>query len=146
MYWEYQNYISLLPDDAQDWFFHLVVLFLNALPVNLKNLVVSRGYKLPRLSDLTTTASQQHLLEVLREATVTARLVYDEEKQRIETMVSSLSPHFHSHHNSNFLSPHHSPPVNASLLHYGPGSIAEQTIVSHQPGGNPKPLVTKADG
>ena len=80
LYREYQNYIPLLPEDAQDWSFHLVVLFLNALPVTLKKLVVSRGYKLPRLSDLCTAASQHHELEVLREATVAAQLVYEEEK------------------------------------------------------------------
>ena len=146
LYREYQNYIPLLPDDTQDWSFHLVVLFLNALPVSLKKLVVSRGYKLPRLSDLCTAASQQHELEVLREATVAAQLVYEEEKQRIETMVSSISSRRHPRHNSHFLSPGHAPPVPASLLHYGSGSIAEQTIVSHQPGGNQKPVVTKADG
>ena len=36
LYREYQNYIPLLPEDAQDWSFHLVVLFLNAFPVTLK--------------------------------------------------------------------------------------------------------------
>ena len=75
-----------------------------------------------------------------------AQLVYEEEKQRIETMVSSISSRRHPRHNSHFLSPSHSLPVPASLLHYGSGSIAEQTIVSHQPGGHQKPVVTKADG
>ena len=139
LYLEYQHYIPLLPDDAHDWSFHLIVLFLNAFPVDLKYIVVSRGYKLLRLSDLTIVASQQHGLEVLREPAVTSTLVYDEERQRIETMVSSRFPCRHSRHNLNFISPHHSPPVNASLLYYGPGSIAEQTIVSYQPGGNPNP-------
>ena len=75
-----------------------------------------------------------------------AMLVYDEERQRIETMNSSLSPRRRpSPQNFTFLSYHNSPLVNASLLHYRPGSIAEQTIVSHQPGGNAKPLITKAD-
>ena len=78
LYREYQNYIPLLPDDAQDWSFHLVVLFLNALPVSLKKLVVSWGYKLPRLSDLSTAASRQHELEVLRESTVTAQPYRDD--------------------------------------------------------------------
>ena len=122
------------------------MLFLNALPVTLKKLVVSRGCNLPRLSDLCTAVSQQHELEVLRKATVTAQLLYEKEKQRIETMVSSISSRRHPRHNSHFLSPSHSPPVPASLLHYGSGSIAEQTIVSYQPGGNQKPVVTKADG
>ena len=36
LYREYQNFIPLLPADAQDWSFHLVVMFLNALPVDLK--------------------------------------------------------------------------------------------------------------
>ena len=83
---------------------------------------------------------------MLREAAVTSTLVYDEEMQCIETTVASRFPCRHSRHNLNFLSPHQSPPVNASLLYYGPGSIAEQMIVSYQPGGNPKPLVTKVDG
>ena len=77
---------------------------------------------------------------------MSAKLDYDEERKRVETMVSSLSPRRHPRHNSHFLSPGHAPPVPASLLHYGSGSIAEQTIVSHQPGGNQKPVVTKADG
>ena len=112
----------------------------------LEKFVVSRGYKLPRLSTLTTVEIQQKELEVLREATVAAMLVYDEERQRIETMNSSLSPRRRpSRQNFTFFSYHNSPLVNASLLHYRPGSIAEQTIVSHQPGGNPKPLITKAD-
>ena len=92
LYREHQNYIPLLPDDAQEWLFRLVMLFLNALPVSLKKIVVSWDYKLPRLSDLNTAASQQHELEVLREATASAKLDYDEERQRVETMVSSLSP------------------------------------------------------
>ena len=56
-------------------------------------------------------------------------------------MITSLSPRPNNHHrfNSNFLSPNTAAP----LLHYGPGSSAEQTIVSHQPGPNPKPLVTR---
>ena len=65
LYREYQNYIPLLSDDAQDWSFRLVMLFSNALPVSLKKIVVSRDYKLTRLSDLITAASQQHELEVL---------------------------------------------------------------------------------
>ena len=116
-------------------------MFLNALPVDLKKLVVSQGYKLPRLGELTTAARQQHELEVLREATVVAQRSYFEEKERIKTMITSLSPRPNNHHrfNSNFLSPNTAAP----LLHYGPGSSAEQTIVSHQPGPNPKPLVTR---
>ena len=105
LYLEYQNYTPLLPDDAQDWYFHLVVLFLNALPVSLKILVVFRGYKFPRLSNLCIAASQHHELEVLRETTVTAQLVYEEQQQRIDTMVSSHSSRRHPRHNSNFVSP-----------------------------------------
>ena len=96
---------------------------------------------MPRLEELTTAARQQHELEVLREATVVAQRSHVEEKERIETMITSLStrPNNHHRYNSNFLSPNST----ASLLHYGLGSSAEQTIISHQPGSNPKPLVTR---
>ena len=58
-------------------------------------------------------------------------------------MITSLSsrPNNHHRYNSNFLSPN----TTASLLNYVPGSSAEQTIVSHQPGSNPKPLVIRDD-
>ena len=77
---------------------------------------------------------------------MSAKLDYDEERKRVETMVSSLYPRHHPRHNSHFLSPHHSPPVLESLLHYGSCSLAEQMILPHQPGGNLKHVVTKADG
>ena len=80
LYRVYQNFISLLLADAQDWSFHLVVMFLNILPVDLKKLVVSQGYKLPRLGELSTAERQQHELEVLREATVGTQRSYVEEK------------------------------------------------------------------
>ena len=47
IYREYQNFIPLLPADAHDWSFHLVVMFLNALPVDLKNLLFIKDISCP---------------------------------------------------------------------------------------------------
>lgn len=89
--------------DAQAWSFHLVVLFLNALPVELKKILISQGYKLPRMSTLNTVERQHYELEVLKEATVANRHIFEEERQRIEIMITSFSRHRHPHcRNSNF--------------------------------------------
>ena len=88
LYWRYQDFIPLLPDDAHDWSFHLVVLFLNALPVTLKELIIVQGYKPPRFRELTTAVLQQRSLDILREKVVKAKYTFDQEKYRIKTMVN----------------------------------------------------------
>ena len=101
--------------------------------MELKKLVVLQGYTIPRLGALTTMEKQQHELEVLKEATVAAQRSYVEEKKRIKTISTSLSPRrINRHrHNSNFLSSNNLtsfPPPTVSVLYYWPGSNAEQTI------------------
>ena len=71
-YRRFQDCVPLLPEDANEWSFYLVVLFLNASPVTLKELVVAQGYKLPRFRLLSTQILQQNGLEALRKKTVTA--------------------------------------------------------------------------
>ena len=84
---------------------------------------------------------------MLRGATVDAQRIFEEERQRIAIMIISISSRHHYHrHNSPFFSPNILPPIKGTRLQYGPGSMAEQIIVSHQPGDDSKPLVTKADG
>ena len=91
LYRRYQDFIPLLPDDAHDWSFHLVVMFLNALPVTLKELILAQGYKFPRFSELSTAVLQQQTLDILREKTVKAKETFNQEKHRIKTMVASFS-------------------------------------------------------
>ena len=76
----HQDFIPLLPEDANEWSFYLVVLYLNALPVHLKEYVVARGYKLPQFWLLSTKILQQRELELLREATVSVQRAIEEEK------------------------------------------------------------------
>jgi len=150
LYRRYQDFIPLLPQDANEWSFHLVVLYLNALPIHLKESVVARGYKLPQFRLLSTKVLQQRELELLREATVAAQRAMEEEKKRIRAMINSFTPPHNSgntfHNSSN---PSHSPSY-SNLMHYGPGSIAEQTLSAHR-GNQPqvddpnKPLVKRGD-
>ena len=79
LYRRYQDFVPLLLEDANEWYLHLAVLFLNALPVTLKELVVGQGYKLPRFSLLSIKILQQHKLEVLRENMVTSQQLFEEE-------------------------------------------------------------------
>ena len=80
LYRHYQVFVPLLPDDANKWPFHLVVLYLNALSVHLKEYVVARRYKLPQFWLLSTKILQQRELELLREATVSVQRAIEEEK------------------------------------------------------------------
>lgn len=79
LYRRYQDFVPLLLEDANEWYLHIAVLFLNALPVTLKELVVSQRYKLRQFSLLSTKILQQHKLEVLREKMVTAQQSFEEE-------------------------------------------------------------------
>ena len=88
MYRWYQYFIPLLSDDAHDWSFHLVVLFLNALSVTLKELIIAQGYKPPRFRELTTAVLQQRALDILRGKAVKAKDTFGQEKYRIKTMVN----------------------------------------------------------
>ena len=79
LYRRYQDFVPLLLEDANEWYLHIAVLFLNALPVTLKELVVGQRYKLPRFSLLSTKILQKHKLEVLREKMVTSQQSFEEE-------------------------------------------------------------------
>ena len=112
LYRRYHDLIPLLPNDTNEWSFHLVVFYLNALPIHLKESVVARGYKLPRFRLLSTKVLQQWELELLREATVSAQRAMKEEKKRIIAMINSFTlPHNsgNTFHNSS-LNPS-SPPI-----------------------------------
>ena len=142
----------LLLDDTNAWSFYLVLLFLNVIPTLLKELAISRLYKLPRFSSLTTKVLQQQELEVMYESTVSAQRSMEEENKRIKAMVTSFAPHRKSTHNfylsSKYFLPQplsppyfpHSPNMQTTksssedthLLHYGPGSIAEQIVFTHK--------------
>ena len=130
----------------RNWSFHLVVLFFNALRVSLKSLL-SLGLQVASLEWLEHRCESTPWVRGVAGSNCdnTARLRWEEATYR-DDGIFSLSPRRQPRHNSHFLSPRHSLPVPASLLHYGSGSIAEQMIVSYQPGGNLKPVVTKADG
>ena len=80
LYRHYQDFVPLLPDDANKWPFHLVVLYLNALFVHLKESVVARGYTLPQFRLLSTKVLRQRELELLRDATVSAQRAMEEKK------------------------------------------------------------------
>ena len=67
LYHQYQDLVPLLPNDTHEWLFHLLVLFLNALPSVLKEMVISQEYKLPYFSGLNTAVFQQQALDILRE-------------------------------------------------------------------------------
>ena len=56
------------------------MLFLKALLIELKKLVIIKGYKLPRLGELNTAERQHHESEVLREETVDAQRIFEEER------------------------------------------------------------------
>ena len=142
LYQRYQNFIPLLPDDTHDWSFRLVVLFLNALPVTLKELIIAQEYKPPRFSELTTTVLQQQALDILREKAVKAKYTFEQEKHRIKTMVNSFNNLTHRNPPRQTIY-YYFPPADASVLHYGRGSMVEQTIVNHQPRRKEKMVVTK---
>ena len=111
LYRRYQDFIPLLPDDANTWPFHLVVLYLNALSVHLKESVVARGYTLPQFRLLSTKVLRQRELELLRDATVSAQRAMEEKKKRIKAMINSFTPPHNSgntFHNSS-LNPSSSP-------------------------------------
>jgi len=136
LYRRYQDFIPLLLEDANEWSFHLVVLYLNALPVHLKESVVAREYKISQFQLLSTKVLQQRELEILREATVSAQRAMEEEKKRIKAMINSFTPPHNSgntFHNSS-LNPSSSPNPStySNLIHYGPDSIAEQTLSAHR--------------
>ena len=97
---------------------------------------------------------QQRELELLREATVSAQHAMEEEKKRIRVMINSFTPPHNSgntFHNSslNPSSPSNSPTY-SNLMHYGPGSIAEQTLSAHRSNRTQvddpnKPLIQRGD-
>lgn len=99
IYRRYQDFMIILLGDTHAWSFYLVLLFLNVIPTLLKELVISRWYKLPRFSSLTTKVLQQQELEVMYESTVSAQRSMEEENKRIKAMVTSFAPHRKSTHN-----------------------------------------------
>ena len=92
LYRRYQDYVPPLPDDANESSFHPVVLFLNALHIHLKILVVARGYQLANFSALSTKMLQHNELEVIRESTVAAQRSMEEETKQIRAMITSVAP------------------------------------------------------
>ena len=52
LYRWYQDFVLLFPNDPTEWSFHVVVLFLNALPKPFNTIIVAVGYKLPRFVTL----------------------------------------------------------------------------------------------
>ena len=91
----YQQFIELSPlllPNATAWYFGLVNLFYNALSVELQESIRLAGYILPDNSNLTTLSSQTSALQVLREKSVVAHKLLCEEKQRVISILHSVSP------------------------------------------------------
>ena len=116
LYRRYQDYTPLLPNDTNEWLFHLVVLFLNALSIYLKESVVFGEYKLPTFNSLSTQVIQQQKLELLREVTVKAQRSMEEGEKRIRAMLPTFTPSHKSGNTLNILS--HNLSRNLILYHF----------------------------
>ena len=130
-------FLSLLSPNAISWSFCLVTLFFQALPTELQDAVKLGGYIFLDISKLTTSISQEHSLQTLREHAVVAFKKLSDESRRIRKIMSTMNTDRGSSTNTSFVQSHHS------------GSSAEQTIAAHS---NPeakvdeRPLETKKDG
>ena len=92
LYQQFIEFLPLLNPNAITWYFSLVTLFYNALSVELQDSIRLAGYILPDNSNLSTLSSQTFALQILREKSVVAHKLRCEEKQRVLSILHSVSP------------------------------------------------------
>ena len=93
LYQQFIEFSPLLPPNATTWSFSLVTLFYNSLSVELQESIRLAGYILLDNSNLSTISSQTSTLQILREKSVVAHKLLCEEKQRVISILHSVSPH-----------------------------------------------------
>ena len=86
------EFSPLLSPNATYWSFSLVILFYNALSVELQEEIRLDGYTLPNNSTLSILSSQISTLQVLREKDVVIHKLLREEKQRVLSILNYVSP------------------------------------------------------
>lgn len=66
----FKKYTTLLPDQAHDWGFHLVTMYMNALSHDIQLKIGAPGYRVSNISGIDTVNKQHSTLSLLRENTV----------------------------------------------------------------------------